>query len=153
VREGAEQQVRLPGGSHGALPELDVLPTAARRHLHAQVDVRRHPRRLHPGLLPPRPARHVPKDHAEYSVYITEEDIRRNVSVEERLRRIRPDAVERMRGAVVRLIPSMIYSDTSSKLESTVDDAFDVAVEAVARKVTKIRKRIVEGPFPRMRSY
>jgi hypothetical protein len=51
---------------------------------------------------------HLPKDHAEYSVYIVEEDVRRgNASVEERLRRIRPDAVERMRGAVVRLIPMM----------------------------------------------
>jgi hypothetical protein len=51
---------------------------------------------------------HLPKDHAEYSVYIAEEDVRRgNASVEERLRRIRPDAIERMRGAVVRLIPMM----------------------------------------------
>jgi hypothetical protein len=101
---------------------------------------------FHPGTAFVQYAWHLPKDHAEYSVYIAEEDVRRgNASVEERLRRIRPDAVERMRGAVVRLIPTTIYSDTSSKLESTVDDAFDVAVQAVARKVTKIRKRIVEG--------
>ncbi|XP_051230304.1 xyloglucan galactosyltransferase KATAMARI1 homolog [Lolium perenne] len=100
---------------------------------------------FHPGTAFVQYTWHLPKNQAEYSVYISEEDVRRNVSVEERLRRIRPEDVERMRGAVVGLIPAMIYSDTSSKLESTVNDAFDVAVEAVTRKVTKIRKRIVEG--------
>uniref|UniRef100_A0ACD5TMY6 Uncharacterized protein n=1 Tax=Avena sativa TaxID=4498 RepID=A0ACD5TMY6_AVESA len=100
---------------------------------------------FHPGTAFVQYTWHLPKNHAEYSVYITEEDVRGNVSVEERLRRIRPDAVERMRSAVVGLIPAMIYSDTSSKLESTVNDAFDLAVVAVTRKVTKIRKRIVEN--------
>uniref|UniRef100_A0ACD5UEE8 Uncharacterized protein n=1 Tax=Avena sativa TaxID=4498 RepID=A0ACD5UEE8_AVESA len=100
---------------------------------------------FHPGTAFVQYTWHLPKNHAEYSVYITEEDVRANVSVEERLRRIPPDAVERMRGAVVGLIPAMTYTDTSSKLESTVNDAFDLAVVAVTRKVTKIRKRIVEG--------
>ncbi|CAM0956929.1 unnamed protein product [Alopecurus aequalis] len=71
---------------------------------------------FHPGTAFVQYTWHLPKNHTEYSVYISEVDIRGNVSVEERLRRIRPDAVQRMRGAVVGLIPAMIYTDTSSKL-------------------------------------
>ncbi|VAH16069.1 unnamed protein product [Triticum turgidum subsp. durum] len=100
---------------------------------------------FHPGTAYVQYTWHLPKNHTDYSVYISEEDVRGNVSVEERLRRIPTDAVERMRGAVVGLIPAVTYSDTSTKLESTVNDAFDMAVWGVIRKVAKTRKRILEG--------
>ncbi|KAF6994480.1 hypothetical protein CFC21_011174 [Triticum aestivum] len=100
---------------------------------------------FHPGTAYVQYTWHLPKNHTDYSVYISEEDVRRNVSVEERLRRIPPEAVERMRGAVVGLIPAVTYSDTSTKLESTVNDAFDLALWGVIRKVAKMRKRIAEG--------
>lgn len=111
---------------------------------------------FHPGTAYVQYTWHLPRDHARYSVYIPEEDVLRagagnnnassSSSVEETLRKIPPDAVERMRAAVVELIPTVIYADTSSRLEaSSVPDAFDVAVEAVIKKVTKLRKDLVEG--------
>ncbi|KAM3346035.1 hypothetical protein ACQJBY_020512 [Aegilops geniculata] len=42
------------GPRHAAAGERRVLRAAARRRVHAQVHLRHHPRRLHPGLLPPR---------------------------------------------------------------------------------------------------
>ncbi|KAF8723011.1 hypothetical protein HU200_022157 [Digitaria exilis] len=90
---------------------------------------------------------HLPKDHAGYSVYIPEEEVRsKNGSVvEERLLKIPPEMVVAMRDAVVGLIPSVTYSDATTRLETTVNDAFDIAVAAVIDKVTKLRRGIVEG--------
>ncbi|XP_066340807.1 xyloglucan galactosyltransferase KATAMARI1 homolog [Miscanthus floridulus] len=89
---------------------------------------------------------HLPKTHTDYSVYIPEDDVRKkNESVEERLRKIPPATVRAMRDAVVGLIPSVTYGDATSRLETTVKDAFDIAVAAVINKVTKLRRGIVEG--------
>ncbi|CAD6212804.1 unnamed protein product [Miscanthus lutarioriparius] len=89
---------------------------------------------------------HLPKTHTDYSVYIPEDDVRKkNESVEERLRKIPPETVRAMRDAVVGLIPSVTYGDATSRLETTVKDAFDIAVAAVINKVTKLRRGIVEG--------
>ncbi|PSS14059.1 Xyloglucan galactosyltransferase [Actinidia chinensis var. chinensis] len=49
-----------------------------------------------------------------------------------------------MREEVISLIPRLIYADPRSKLE-TLKDAFDVAVQAIIDKVTKLRKDMVEG--------
>ncbi|RLN42049.1 hypothetical protein C2845_PM01G40340 [Panicum miliaceum] len=87
----------------------------------------------------------LPKSHTDYSVYIPEEDVRKNASVEERLRKVSPEMVRTMRDTVVRLIPSVTYSDATSRLETTVKDAFDIAVTAVINKVTKLRRGIAEG--------
>ncbi|CAL4942192.1 unnamed protein product [Urochloa decumbens] len=102
---------------------------------------------FHPGSAYVQYSWHLPKAHAEYSVYIPEEDVRsKNASVEERLRKISPETVGTMRDAVVGLIPSVTYGDATSRLEtSTVKDAFDIAVAAVINKVTKLRRGIVEG--------
>jgi hypothetical protein len=89
---------------------------------------------------------YLPKTHTDYSVYIPEEDVRnKNASVEERLRKITPEMVGKMRDAIVGLIPSVTYSDATSRLETTLNDAFDIAVAAVISKVTKMRRGIVEG--------
>ncbi|KAJ1295303.1 hypothetical protein BS78_01G213600 [Paspalum vaginatum] len=88
---------------------------------------------------------HLPKNHVDYSVYIPEEDVRKNASVEETLRKISPEMVTTMRDNVVGLIPSVTYGDATSRIETTVKDAFDIAVAAVIDKVTKLRRGIVEG--------
>ncbi|KAL0370414.1 UNVERIFIED_CONTAM: Xyloglucan galactosyltransferase KATAMARI1 [Sesamum angustifolium] len=49
-----------------------------------------------------------------------------------------------MREMVINLIPRIIYADPHSKLE-TLKDAFDVAVQAVFDKVTKLRRDMIEG--------
>ncbi|ONM06064.1 xyloglucan galactosyltransferase KATAMARI1 homolog [Zea mays] len=101
---------------------------------------------FHPGSAYVQYTWHLPKAHADYSVYIPEDDVRKkNESVEERLRKIPPETVREMRDAVVDLIPSVTYGDATSRLETTVKDAFDIAVAAVISKVTKLRRGIVEG--------
>ncbi|KAL6505257.1 Xyloglucan galactosyltransferase mur3 [Orobanche gracilis] len=87
---------------------------------------------------------HLPRDYSIYSVFIPEDDIRKNISIEHRLSEISAEKVREMREMVITLIPQLIYADPRSKLE-TFKDAFDVAVEAVIDKVTALRKGIVEG--------
>uniref|UniRef100_A0A0E0ISY3 Exostosin GT47 domain-containing protein n=1 Tax=Oryza nivara TaxID=4536 RepID=A0A0E0ISY3_ORYNI len=99
---------------------------------------------FHPGTAYVQYTWHLPKDHADYSVYISEDDVRRNASIEERLRRITPAAVERMRETVISLIPAVVYAQPSSRLD-TMKDAFDVTVDAIVDKVTRLRRDIVDG--------
>ncbi|XP_059297500.1 xyloglucan galactosyltransferase MUR3 [Lycium ferocissimum] len=87
---------------------------------------------------------HLPKNYSSFSVFISENDVRKkNISIEERLSQIPPEKVKEMREAVISMIPRLIYADPRSKLE-TLKDAFDVSVEAIIKKVTKLRKDIIE---------
>ncbi|GKV01703.1 hypothetical protein SLEP1_g14242 [Rubroshorea leprosula] len=100
---------------------------------------------FHPGSAYTQYTWHLPKNYSTYSVFIPEDDIRkRNVSIEERLRQISPEQVKIMRENVINLIPRLVYADPRSKLE-TFKDAFDVSVQAVIDRVTRLRKNIVEG--------
>ncbi|XAR61042.1 hypothetical protein NMG60_11034622 [Bertholletia excelsa] len=100
---------------------------------------------FHPGSAYTQYTWHLPKDFSKYSVFIPEDDIRkRNVSIEERLNEISPEQVKIMREEVISLIPRLIYADPRSKLE-TFKDAFDVAVQAIIDKVTKLRRDIING--------
>ncbi|KAG6437918.1 hypothetical protein SASPL_102849 [Salvia splendens] len=98
----------------------------------------------HPGSAYIQYTWHLPKNYSVYSVFLPEDDIRKNVSIEQRLSQIPAERVKEMREAVINLIPQLIYADPRSKLE-TFRDAFDVAVSAVIDKVTKLRKDTIEG--------
>ncbi|KAK9067525.1 hypothetical protein SSX86_011636 [Deinandra increscens subsp. villosa] len=99
---------------------------------------------FHPGSFYTQYTWHLPKDYTKYSVFIPEADIRRNISIEERLSQIDPDKINKMREEVINLIPRLIYADPRSKLETT-KDAFDVSVDAIIRKVTKLRQDMIDG--------
>lgn len=100
---------------------------------------------FHPGSAYTQYTWHLPKNYSKYSVFIPEDDLRkRNVSIEERLNEISPEQVKIMREEVISLIPQLIYADPRSKLE-TLKDAFDVAVQAVIDKVTRLRRDIIDG--------
>ncbi|KAL0287008.1 UNVERIFIED_CONTAM: Xyloglucan galactosyltransferase MUR3 [Sesamum angustifolium] len=99
---------------------------------------------FHPGSAYAQYTWHLPKNYSQYSVLIAEDDIRRNVSIEQQLKTFSAEKVMEMREAVINLIPRVIYADPRSKLE-TLKDAFDIAVQAVINKVTKLRKDMVEG--------
>ncbi|OMO98139.1 Exostosin-like protein [Corchorus capsularis] len=100
---------------------------------------------FHPGSAYTQYTWHLPKNYTTYSVFIPEDDIRkRNISIEERLSQIPPEQVKIMRETVINLIPRLIYADPRSKLE-TLKDAFDVAVQAVIDKVTRLRRNIIQG--------
>lgn len=100
---------------------------------------------FHPGSAYVQYTWHLPKNYTTYSVFIPEDDIRSgNASIEERLKSIHPDVVKQMREEVINLIPKVIYADPRSKLE-TLKDAFDVSIEAIINKVTKLRRDIIAG--------
>nr|WLG17288.1 MUR3 [Vaccinium corymbosum] len=100
---------------------------------------------FHPGSAYTQYTWHLPKNYSKYSVFIPEDDIRkRNITIEQRLSQISPEEVKIMREEVISLIPRLIYADPRSKLE-TLKDAFDVAVQAVINKVTKMRRDIIDG--------
>ncbi|KAJ0970388.1 hypothetical protein J5N97_023265 [Dioscorea zingiberensis] len=100
---------------------------------------------FHPGSAYTQYTWHLPKNYSRYSVFIPEDDIRKkNVSIEVRLKQISPDTVKTMREVVINLIPRLIYADPRSKLE-TLQDAFDVSVQAIIDKVTALRKDIIAG--------
>ncbi|KAL4588014.1 hypothetical protein LXL04_000892 [Taraxacum kok-saghyz] len=100
---------------------------------------------FHPGSAYTQYTWHLPKNYTKYSVFIPEDDLRKkNISIEERLGQIPVDQVKMMREAVIDLIPRLIYADPRSKLESH-KDAFDVSVEAIINKVTRLRKDLIDG--------
>ncbi|KAJ6792537.1 xyloglucan galactosyltransferase KATAMARI1-like protein [Iris pallida] len=99
---------------------------------------------FHPGSAYTQYTWHLPKNFSTYSVFIPEDDIgKKGASIEERLKQIPSDVVKAMREEVISLIPRLIYADPRSKLE-TLKDAFDVSVQAIIDKVTKLRKEIIE---------
>ncbi|KAH9785147.1 Xyloglucan galactosyltransferase MUR3 [Citrus sinensis] len=76
---------------------------------------------------------------------LAEDDIRkRNVSIEERLKQISPEQIMEMRETVINLIPRVIYADPRSKL-ATFKDSFDVAVQSIIDRVTRLRRLTIEG--------
>ncbi|KAL9431201.1 hypothetical protein AB3S75_026395 [Citrus x aurantiifolia] len=76
---------------------------------------------------------------------LAEDDIRkRNVSIEERLKQISPEQIKEMRETVINLIPRVIYADPRSKLV-TLKDSFDVAVQSIIDRVTRLRRLTIEG--------
>ncbi|KAK4408178.1 Xyloglucan galactosyltransferase MUR3 [Sesamum angolense] len=100
---------------------------------------------FHPGSAYTQYTWHLPKNYSQYSVFIPENDIhKKNISIEQRLSQISAEKVKEMREMVINLIPRIIYADPRSKLE-TLKDAFDVAVQAVIDKVTKLRRDMIEG--------
>jgi hypothetical protein len=82
---------------------------------------------------------YLPKDYTKYSVFVPEAGVRAGtVSIEATLRAIPAATVGLMREEVVRLIPTVVYADPRSKLE-TLKDAFDVAVEGILDRVARPR--------------
>ncbi|KAK1603768.1 hypothetical protein QYE76_027441 [Lolium multiflorum] len=88
---------------------------------------------------------HLPRDYRSYSVFIPQIDVaKRNVSIEEELRKIPPTKVAQMREEVIRLIPRVMYREPMAK-GLVFKDAFDVAVAAVIDRVAKRRRATAEG--------
>ncbi|KAL7153652.1 hypothetical protein ABFS83_04G183300 [Erythranthe nasuta] len=88
---------------------------------------------------------HLPKDHGSYSVLIPEGDVKRKgVSIDSVLSRIPRSRVSAMRERVIKLIPNVVYADPRSRLKR-LDDAFDLTVRGVVRRVEALRKEMKSG--------
>ncbi|KAL5732029.1 putative xyloglucan galactosyltransferase gt17 [Ranunculus cassubicifolius] len=69
---------------------------------------------------------YLPKDTTEYSVYIPEDQ---GKIIEEELRKIPEEKVERMRSTVIGMIPSLTYMHPNATTHLDFKDAVDVALE------------------------
>ncbi|GJW85463.1 exostosin family protein [Tanacetum coccineum] len=81
---------------------------------------------------------HLPKNYTKYSVFIPEDDVRKNISIEQRLSQIDSKRIKMMQKEIISMIPRLIYADPHSKLV-TMEDAFDVTLKAIINKVRKLR--------------
>ncbi|XP_027187400.2 xyloglucan galactosyltransferase KATAMARI1 homolog [Cicer arietinum] len=83
---------------------------------------------------------HFPKNYSSYSVYIPEIDVKeKRVMINETLFNISKSQVLAMREEIIGLIPKILYRDPSSRLEK-YEDAFDVAVKGVLRRIEAMRR-------------
>jgi len=83
---------------------------------------------------------HFPKNNSSYSMFIPETDVKRKrVKINETLFNVQESEVLEMREEVIRLIPKILYRYPSSRLE-TLDDAFDVAVKGVLRRIEAMKR-------------
>lgn len=98
---------------------------------------------FHPGSAYIQYLWHLPKNFTKYSVFISDIDVKMGtVSIEKTLLRISKQKVAAMREEVIRLIPKVIYA--RSKLK-TLDDAFDISINGVLKRVSRIRREMEEG--------
>ncbi|PPS17844.1 hypothetical protein GOBAR_AA02735 [Gossypium barbadense] len=97
---------------------------------------------FHPGSAYTQYLWYLPKNYSNYSVFISANDLKLGkVRIEEKLVTVSKDEVASMREEVIRLIPRIIYGDRRSGLESVEDDAFDLAIEGVLKRVDRLRGR------------
>ncbi|KAK9727233.1 hypothetical protein RND81_05G267400 [Saponaria officinalis] len=88
---------------------------------------------------------HLPRNYTMYSVFIPMEDVKNgSLSIEKKLVSISKDEIENMREEVIKLIPRVVYANPKAKLEK-FEDAFDVSINEVLKRVEDIKKVIKEG--------
>lgn len=103
---------------------------------------------FHPGTAYAQYLWHLPKNYSSYSLYIPVRDVKDwRINVNETLFGISEDRILALREQVVRLIPSVIYADPRSKLE-TLEDAFDLAVKGILERIEQVRSSIRQGRDP-----
>ncbi|XP_019455307.1 PREDICTED: probable xyloglucan galactosyltransferase GT12 [Lupinus angustifolius] len=84
---------------------------------------------------------HLPKNGSTYSVFISEEDVKRNRTIiHDTLSSFSKKQVLAMREEVIRIIPRISYRKPGSRLE-IIEDAFDVAVKSVLERIEGIRRK------------
>ncbi|XP_021745678.1 xyloglucan galactosyltransferase KATAMARI1 homolog [Chenopodium quinoa] len=101
---------------------------------------------FHPGSAYIQYLWHLPKNYTKYSVFIPEDGVKNGtVRVQELLSQISEEEVSSMRKEVIRLIPRILYAQ--KKLDM-VEDAFDVAVRKILKRIEDARRLIQEGTEP-----
>ncbi|KAJ8768175.1 hypothetical protein K2173_021115 [Erythroxylum novogranatense] len=92
---------------------------------------------------------YFPKNYTAYSVFMTEKSIKQgNLSISRTLQhRVSKREVSAMREEIISLIPKLLYANPKSKLDN-LEDAFDIAVNGVLKRVEEVRRVIKEGRDP-----
>ncbi|KAL9247724.1 hypothetical protein vseg_021126 [Gypsophila vaccaria] len=100
---------------------------------------------FHPGSAYVQYLWHFPREFTKYSIFISMYDIRDgNVSIESVLESIPKKKVGQMREEIIKLIPKIVYADPRCRLE-TLEDAFDVTISGVLKRVENIKEDMRQG--------
>ncbi|KAH7278087.1 hypothetical protein KP509_38G023700 [Ceratopteris richardii] len=83
---------------------------------------------------------HLPAETQHWSVYINEDEIRGGAQVEAFLLQYTQETIEKMRDAVIDMIPRTLYAGFSATEESHLD-AVDVSVRELLRLVSRNKRR------------
>ncbi|KAI3890413.1 hypothetical protein MKX03_028235 [Papaver bracteatum] len=70
---------------------------------------------FHPGSAYTQYTWHLPRNFSKYSVFIPEDDVHNNISIEQRLLQFSAEDVKTMREEVINRIPGLIYADPRSR--------------------------------------
>ncbi|EPS69628.1 hypothetical protein M569_05136, partial [Genlisea aurea] len=100
---------------------------------------------FHPGSAYVQYTWHLPRDHSAYSVFIPEDDDD-DGSIERILDVISAETAREMREVIVNLIPRIVYGDSRGGAgKRSEKDAFDIAVEGVIKKVSRLKEKKHDG--------
>ncbi|KAL5542782.1 hypothetical protein UlMin_010492 [Ulmus minor] len=104
---------------------------------------------FHPGSAYAQYLWYFPNNHTKYSVYIPVKDVSdlKEGDIEKVLVGISKEEQVRMREEVLKLIPKIVYADPRSGLVS-FEDAFDLAVKGMLKRIEEVRRVIREGKDP-----
>jgi len=80
---------------------------------------------------------HLPSDPSSYSVFISKHDVRNGTKVEEVLKAIPAEKVQRLRETVISSIPRFVYTAPGHRLE-IMKDAVDIAVDGILNKIRSL---------------
>ncbi|KAL0304161.1 UNVERIFIED_CONTAM: Xyloglucan galactosyltransferase XLT2 [Sesamum radiatum] len=76
----------------------------------------------------------LPGEPESYSVFIDRHEVQNGTTIKSVLDKISKEKVKSMREKVIEYIPKILYANSEQGLEG-IDDAFDVAVEGVLRRI------------------
>lgn len=81
---------------------------------------------------------HLPEDPPSYSVFLSEQEIREGLVVEDVLNSLTAEQILRMRNAVVSIIPKLVYARENGEFV----DAFEISVQNVLSRVRKMKQKL-----------
>ncbi|XP_031378395.1 xyloglucan galactosyltransferase MUR3-like [Punica granatum] len=135
---------------HGCLPNDSSLASAIYIPFYAGLDIGRCiPVFFHPGSAYVQYLCYFPSNYTKYSVFIPEEDVRsRRVNIRRRLMCILSIEVEAMREEVIGMIPRIVYANPRNGGLPDFEDAFDVAIKGVPRRIEELGGGFLKGRIP-----
>ncbi|XP_024398313.1 xyloglucan galactosyltransferase KATAMARI1 homolog [Physcomitrium patens] len=81
---------------------------------------------------------HLPKNQSEYSIFISEDQIRKGVlTVENVLRGVETETIQRMRERIIGLIPNLVYADPRMSILEESTDAFGITIKGVLETISQ----------------
>ncbi|CAM6086761.1 unnamed protein product [Calypogeia fissa] len=86
---------------------------------------------------------HLPEDPTSYSVFVSEQEVRDGLVVEDVLKSMSSEKVQRMREAIVSIIPKLVYARENGEFV----DAFEISLQNVLSRVTEMKRKLLKKNY------